>query len=423
MSLLMEALKKAEEAKRRASDSETHAPSPALAEPAFPMSAEEAATGSARNSPLPNLALNSEVIDMDLALESEPAPARQPTPPPADHNASARADVRNLFAAKQPTQSRNALWLFVGLGFFAAIGVGAYFWWQLQGIPSGNLLHSAPPMQPARPATTSEKAPDSIPSTTTRPAAAPAPSVATVPEKATPTISGPVSAKPLPTPSPSVAKVQKPSSASAASIPPRATSDSPVRLSKSQPTINPVLERAYDNLQAGRQGDAQHDYEQVLRSDAKNTDALLGLATIAAQQGQSERAHAYYSLALESNPTDPTAKAGVISTRGQDDADVSESRLKSALSSQTDSPPLLFALGNLYARQGRWSEAQQVYFRAYTTDPDNPDFIFNVAVSLDHLRQTKLAAQYYQMALTAGETKTASFDRNQARNRILELQP
>ena len=199
--------------------------------------------------------------------------------------------------------------------------------------------------------------------------------------------------------------------------------ESPVRLTKNQPKSNPVLERAYDALQAGRLEEAQRGYEHVVRSDAKSTDALLGLATIAALQGQTERAQAYYLNALESDPNDSTAQAGVINTRGQADPGQSESRLKTALASQPDSSALHFALGNLYARQLRWSEAQQAYFRAYSTEPDNADFIFNLAVSLDHLRQNKLAAQYYQMALNASGAANPSFDRIQVKSRILELQP
>ena len=113
----------------------------------------------------------------------------------------------------------------------------------------------------------------------------------------------------------------------------------------------------------------------------------------------------------------------MLSTARQGDADSAESRLKTALSGQPDSPPLLFALGNLYARQQRWSEAQQAYFQAYAGEPDNPDIIFNLAVSLDRLRQGRLAAQYYRMALDAGDVRTAAFDRDQVRTRLLELQP
>jgi Tfp pilus assembly protein PilF len=176
-------------------------------------------------------------------------------------------------------------------------------------------------------------------------------------------------------------------------------------------------------LQAGQLDEAQRNYEQVLRSDAKNTDALLGLATIAARRGQAEWAQAFYLRALESDPNDATAQAGLINSRGQADPGTSESRLKTALASQPDSSVLHFALGNLYARQSRWSEAQQSYFRAYSSEPDNADFIFNLAVSLDHLHQNKLAAQYYQMALNAAGAASPAFDKNQVKNRVLELQP
>ena len=186
------------------------------------------------------------------------------------------------------------------------------------------------------------------------------------------------------------------------------------------------MERAYDALQSGKLDESARAYEQILRSDAKNTDALLGLATIAARQGQTEKAQDYYLRALESDPNDATAQAGLINTRGQSDPGLAESRLKTSLAGQPDSTALLFALGNLYARQARWSEAQQAYFRAYSTEPDNADIIFNLAVSLDHLRQNKLAAQYYQRALSTADadaSRSVNFDRNLVKRRILELQP
>ena len=82
---------------------------------------------------------------------------------------------------------------------------------------------------------------------------------------------------------------------------------------------------------------------------------------------------------------------------------------------------LQFTLGNQYAQQGRWAEAQQAYFRAFTADPDNPDFAYNLAVSLDHLRQPKLALEYYRRALALAEKRGASFNPSFARNRAQEL--
>ena len=402
MSLLMEALKKAEEAKRLGGES-LSATTPAA--PPITRSGEPATTPSG-DSPLPKLSQHIDAVDTDLAAVS--------TAPPARHSQSAeRTAARNLFAAKQAPKPNTGLWLLGGIGVIAALCLGGYFWWQLQAIPSHGLARAPAALPPATLAPTpptvtaggdtSRQRIDSLTS------AAPTPDSARTPAS--------LFAKATTAPAPREGRPYSPPAA-----PHRETADPAVRLSRTPPRTNTTLERAYDTLQAGRLEEAQREYVQVLRSDAKNTDALLGLATIAAQQGQSEKAQAFYLRALESNPNDATAQAGVISTRGQADADFSESRLKTSLASQPDSPALLFALGNLYARQGRWSEAQQVYFRTYATEPDNPDFIFNLAVSLDHLRQNKLAGQYYQMALTAGETRTVSFDRDQARARILELQ-
>jgi Tfp pilus assembly protein PilF len=47
-----------------------------------------------------------------------------------------------------------------------------------------------------------------------------------------------------------------------------------------------TIEHAYDALQANRLDDARSGYEQVLRGDPRNADALLGLAVIATRQGQ-----------------------------------------------------------------------------------------------------------------------------------------
>ena len=64
---------------------------------------------------------------------------------------------------------------------------------------------------------------------------------------------------------------------------------------------------------------------------------------------------------------------------------------------------LHFTLGNQLAQQGRWAEAQQEYFKAFAAEPDNADFAYNLAVSLDHLRQPRLALEYYRRALALAE--------------------
>jgi Flp pilus assembly protein TadD len=99
----------------------------------------------------------------------------------------------------------------------------------------------------------------------------------------------------------------------------------------------------------------------------------------------------------------------------------SESRVKTLIASVPDASHLQFALGNQYAAQGRWGEAQEAYFRAYSASPENPDYAFNLAVSLDRLRQPKLALDYYGKALALAAHQPAAFDRAQAEARVAEL--
>ncbi len=458
----MDALKKAEEAKRAAGEGRTAevqkprelelAPleNPATApQPCrLPHHTQPSAT-----SPLPELSLHIESVDAGLAAVSTQRPDKRPPPipatAPASHTApkatnggaktdAERAAVRNVFSAKQASEPRSALWIILPVSALMAMGIGAYFWWQLQAVSTGSLAVPAPTTAAkAAPAT---PAPPPLPTST-----APSTPVAAQPMLARPTADEPVVAA-TPTMAETAPAVKsdtaaqssaegmrkpvRPAAQETTSAAPQTAQPEPerqFRLTRSQPAANMTLEQAYDALQAGRLDMAQRGYEQVLRGDPKNTDALLGLATIAARRNDAERAHSYYLLALEANPNDPTAQAGAIQTRGQTDPAQAESRLKTALASQPDSPALLFALGNLYAREQRWGDAQQAYFRAYSTEPDNADFIFNLAVSLDQLHQDKLAAQYYQMALNAadasGSARAAGFDREQVLRRVQELLP
>lgn len=184
--------------------------------------------------------------------------------------------------------------------------------------------------------------------------------------------------------------------------------------------VSPALEQAYKSFNNGDLGTAQQQYEAALRQDPNSRDALLGLATLSSRQNQGAQAAAYYQRLLELDPADGAAVAGLVGLR-QGDASVSENRLKAMLSANPESAPLLFALGNLYAQQGRWPDAQQQYFRAFSAAPDNPDYAYNLAIGLDRLNQGKLALTYYQRALALAQDRAAAFDRSALRIRIHEL--
>lgn len=187
-------------------------------------------------------------------------------------------------------------------------------------------------------------------------------------------------------------------------------------------TVGPLLNKAYLAYRSGSLDTAQQLYREMLGRDARNTDALLGMAAIAQQRDEDMLAAQYYSRVLALDPRNALAHAG-MSALTADDSD--ESRLKTLLNEQQDSAVLHFALGNRYAEQSRWDEAQQNYFNAYMLEPGNIEFAFNLAVSLDHLGQAKLAAQYYQHALQLDQPREQEsnprFDHAQTEQRVREL--
>jgi Flp pilus assembly protein TadD len=198
--------------------------------------------------------------------------------------------------------------------------------------------------------------------------------------------------------------------------------DSPVRVTKAPLKVNPALLRGFDAFNRGDMEQAQLEYERAQKSDPRNTDALHGLAAIAARQGRHEQADLLYRRIAEADPQDTVAMSALINNRSQIDPGAAESRLKSLSAAQPDLAAPQFALGNLYARQGRWNEAQQAYFRAYNAEQDNPDILYNLAISLEHLRQNKLAAQYYGLAIAAAQNRRVGFDPAQATARLQALQ-
>jgi tetratricopeptide repeat protein len=186
-------------------------------------------------------------------------------------------------------------------------------------------------------------------------------------------------------------------------------------------SLPPGIAEAYQALQAGKLDLAESRYRAVLQADAHNVDALLGLATIAVQRGNAQQAIGFYEQALQVEPRNAVAQAGMIDIIGQADPQLSETHLKQLIAREP-SAFLFFSLGNLYARQAVWPAAQAAYFQAYNLQPDNPDYAYNLAIGLEHLEQPKLALTYYRKALELSFQKGhANFDQNRVIERIGQL--
>jgi Flp pilus assembly protein TadD len=165
--------------------------------------------------------------------------------------------------------------------------------------------------------------------------------------------------------------------------------------SRAKDLINPKITYAYQSFRAGNYSQAEAFYRSVLYRHPDNRDALLGVAAMAVRSGRLHEAQRYYRRLLNLNPRDSVAMAALFNLQRTAPGEISESQIKLLLDREPNAPHLHFSLGNLYARQARWAEAEQSYFQAYGHDSQNPDYVFNLAVSLDQLGQTETALRAY----------------------------
>jgi tetratricopeptide (TPR) repeat protein len=453
MSLLLEALKKAEKAKEEAQ----RRPSDGGSELQLADAAQSQAASGAPAQPvltraeLPDISAPLEIHPEDLSAGSQPASASgglslestpQPRPSGAaprrqaaaavDPQPAQRATARKVFEAKvREPNPRLPFFISVGALVVFAIGTFIYFWIQLR--PPAPLINAnpVPPAGETPSAAAPAPAAQSAAAQSASSAAAipglpssPSPAAPAQPKPAAPRAAAPGAAKPatpaIPrdAPPPRVAFTPRTPAARA----PVARAEEPAPASRPVPRVHPSVAAGYAAYQAGRYDVARSEYQHAQRDEPGNRDALLGLAALDMREQRYDSADAIYRQLLRTDPRDPYAHAGLLALRGQGiDPVTAESRVKGLLAGEPDSGVLHFTLGNQYAQQARWAEAQQAYFKAVVAEPENADYAYNLAVSLEHLRQTGPALDYYRRAIALTETRKASFDRAAAQARVQQL--
>lgn len=405
MSLLIKALQKAEQSKEKAGAKNTAKENVALE--LTPQHDE----------------LNADVSRADASnfyAQTKPTPSAngEKTAAAAPARAAEREAAANLFRTHTETAvipgGRRAFWL--GLGGLTALllfGIGFYFY--LQSLQQPEVVV---PRQPVKPVTTvavaaptTSSAPDSV--------AAPAPL-----EPAGTKVAAPAEVKPAEPAAVALPSVATRPTGTKSAVSKSEAEDSAVKVTrnrKSEPAVNATAMAAYQAFTAGDDVAAARLYRQLLQAEPRNLDVLLGLAAISARRENTDDATRYYLRALELEPNNSIAQAGLIALLGQADPVAAESRLKTLLAQQPDAAYLHAALGDVYAGQGQWPNAQQAYFQAFRLDAANAEHAFNLAVSLDQMGKPELALDYYQRARELLPQQGGTIERNQLNTRIDQL--
>ena len=181
-----------------------------------------------------------------------------------------------------------------------------------------------------------------------------------------------------------------------------------------------ALNKAYTAFQAGDLDTAAKLYNGARIADPERRDTLLGLGAVALKRGDLPRAYDYYATVLKRHPDDPVARAALFNMT-EAEGEGGAARLRLLLDGHADAAYIHAALGNWYARRQRWADAQQAYFDAARLDGAQPDYAFNLAVSLEHLGQGAAALGYYQKSLSLRVQRGASFNVQTAEQRIAAL--
>jgi tetratricopeptide (TPR) repeat protein len=185
-------------------------------------------------------------------------------------------------------------------------------------------------------------------------------------------------------------------------------------------TVDPEVMRGYKALQQNQFSQAREAYSQVLSRNATQRDALLGIAYAHHALGDTAQAVATLRQLINLYPRDSDAVSALYLIGGGEPQE-QESKLKQMLERSERPAALHYALGVVYFEQSRFGEAERAFDRAFAMEPEQADYAFNLAISLDRLGRLREAARQYVVALNLANQTSSVFSREVARSRLRAL--
>ncbi len=166
---------------------------------------------------------------------------------------------------------------------------------------------------------------------------------------------------------------------------------------------------------------AENSFRRVLIKSPENVEAIIGMANVMMIEGKEEIARSLYLSALKKAPGNLSASVGLLNIKSDKASLEHGGKLKELLNEHPDQAFLHANLGDYYASRREWPAAQAAYFEAFTQNPTNADYAFNLAVCLDQMGKGVIALRYYKQALILKNKSAGRFDRELLLQRISEL--
>ncbi|HLL70953.1 MAG TPA: tetratricopeptide repeat protein [Pyrinomonadaceae bacterium] len=170
--------------------------------------------------------------------------------------------------------------------------------------------------------------------------------------------------------------------------------------------LMPNAPSSHTNLAAvavaeGKTDEAAAHFEQALKLDAANYEALNGLADLYMSQGKFDQAHARIDQAIAARPNTASLYFIKSSIYGrQRDASNAEAALRRTLELDPSFVPALNALGSLYVNTNRPDEAVAEFRRMSEKRPDDPTPYMLIGMVEDGRKNYDASTEAYRRALT-----------------------
>ena len=182
-------------------------------------------------------------------------------------------------------------------------------------------------------------------------------------------------------------------------------------------SVDADVMRGYKALSQNQFSQAREAYSQVLTSNPTQRDALLGIAYAHQALGNTDQALSTLRRLVELYPRDSDGMSALYLIGGGDLV-AEETRFKQLLDRSEYPAAVHYTLGVIYFEQRRFGEAERAFSRASSLSPTQPDYAYNLALTLDQLGRSRDAARQYVVALNLANQTSAIFSRDLARARL-----
>jgi len=193
-------------------------------------------------------------------------------------------------------------------------------------------------------------------------------------------------------------------------------------------SIRPLAERAALLISARQYPQAAELLQQILGMQPSNLQALMLYGSLELNAGNLGNASALFSRVIAIDPGNVSARVGFLkSIPGMPTAELI-TELNRLLQTARNNHLLAFELGRAYSSESRWTEATRSFRSALelvrssnTNNQVIPEYAFNLAVSLDRSGDRTQAVRYYNEALDSAGLQATAFDPAVVRARVSVL--